>query len=59
MAPPRLSEGTAREWLVVLAAGVLVLLVASVWGSDGPWIFGVLLTLFGAVGLTWRLLKNR
>ena len=49
---------TARQWLVVFVAGLLVgVLFHPVNDSVGA--VGFMVATFGAIGLAWRLLKGR
>ncbi|GGL25255.1 hypothetical protein H9L10_05100 [Phycicoccus endophyticus] len=51
------NESTSREWLLVIAAGITVMLVAEESGTSVA--VGLALALVGVVGLAWRLLRNR
>lgn len=52
-------ERSAREWLVLVAIG-LGLLVLGVFFNEALYLWaGVAFGLVGAVGLAWRLLKDR
>lgn len=52
-------EMTAREWLLVIAAGLVVAVIAAPLMGAAAIGLGVAIALVGALGLAWRLLKDR
>lgn len=52
-------EMTAREWLLVIAAGLVVAVIAAPLMGAAAIGLGVAIVLVGALGLAWRLLKDR
>lgn len=55
----RKREVTAREWLVWLAIGLVVAVVAASTGMGAFVGVGLLIAAVGAFGVVWRLLADR
>ena len=52
-------ETSAREWLLVLAVGVVIAVAGPAMGMPAAAGVGVVVGLVGLFGLVWRLLAGR
>lgn len=52
-------ELTAREWLLVIVAGVVLALIGRAAGVAVVTLVGIIAVWVGLFGLVWRLLKGR
>lgn len=52
-------ETTARDWLLIIGAGVLVAVLALSGTFPDAAPLGVLMVLLGTLGLGWRLVRDR
>lgn len=52
-------ETTARDWLLIIGAGVLVFVLTASGTFPDAAPLGALLVVLGVLGLGWRLVRDR